>query len=266
MEPEKTINDYLHGKFKDIDLTPLLQAAELLVQHDEALNALKILDLAPSYFRDNPTKEMLKLKDEINVRRTTSHWYQNCDCDTIHGLDVHKSALRSTIRGQLVEKEVVEFNDQGKTPFVVDFGSGEHWVAHALNAFGRKFTYKSISLNTKAEELMRKELSTLLRDKAPPGEPTIFVAGEVIEHLTDMTDIRQDFLRHCPNADILHISTPCYTFDPHSPWRTKDLGHIRCMTPFEFQKEVIGMFPEYNFNYLKHEIQHLRGTRKEKVQ
>jgi hypothetical protein len=268
---EKAYNDgfrdYLITKFGEVSLQPIIDTVELLVQMDEVLNALKVLDMVPAYFRDHPHPAIQKLRDEINKRRTTPHWYQETSGDTVNPVECSPVALNNTVRGKIIKNDVVGFQSENKVPHLVDFGSGEHWLAHGLNIEGFKFTYRSISLNKKADELATKILGHLMRDNPEEGQPVIFVAGEIIEHLVDMTDIRQDFLRYCPNADIVHFSTPCYCFDAKTPWRERDgLGHIRAMTPREFQHEIITMFPEYDFGFVLHEIMHLRGVRKEKVQ
>ena len=101
--------------------------------------------------------------------------------------------------------------------------------------------------------------------KPEEGAPRIFIACEIIEHLHHERDIRTEFERAKAQADIIHMSTPKYTFDGRIErlnWKEAgELGHLRTYTPAEFMRVVTRMFPEYTFALYDSQILHLRGLK-----
>lgn len=136
-----------------------------------------------------------------------------------------------------------------------------------LKQMDYKFSYKDIGLHMVARERAHEMLHGYIRQIPKDDQPVIFVATELIEHLWHEADIYVEFLRAGGKADIVHISTPLYTFDGMTDdpkyWESKgDLGHLRTYTPNELSVTVAKMFPQYDFLYYKSQIQHLRGVLK----
>ncbi len=250
------MTDFNMSNFK---LKPFIECAEELLRADETERALWLLDNLPAYYRDNTPQEILDLKLEVIKRIATPTLYANGDIEDIIDLkDGH--GMGESLRGLFLKKEVKWFNDQGLTPHIVDYGPGEYWLPIILHNADLKFSYQPIYLNVRAHS----SILQFLLDLAPrqDGAPNIFVACEIIEHLWNEQDIKTEMLSHGGFADVIHISTPCYTFDTQcKDWKEKkDLGHLRAYTPVEFSRKLSEIFREYKQFYIYSQIMHARLT------
>lgn len=257
------------GKCEGFRVEPLLEVCNMLVAYDEPVRALRILDGIglPGYYRDNPPKEVLHLKRQIHAKLATPNFYMNNIWDKRVEVERSVLTLQNTLRGKLIAEDVKALNKEGKIPHVVDMGPGEYWLAIGLHKTDHKFTYEDIGLTVDAPQKAREILPTEVFTK---GEgPVVFVACEIIEHLYNEGDLRVEMERHAPNAEIIHISTPKYTFDgrlSQLEWKKKgDLGHLRTYTPSEFWSVVTKMFWDYDWQSIdpsRTEILHMRGSKK----
>ncbi len=234
------------------------KCAEDLLRADETERALWVLDNLPAYYRDHVPQSVLDLRNEVVRRIATPTLYANGDIEDIIDLkDGH--GMGGSLRGLLIKKEVKWFNDNGHTPHVLDYGPGEYWLPIVLYNAGLKFTYEPIFLNKRAHDSIKPFLEKL--DSVCKG-PRIFVACEIIEHLWNEQDLKTEMLSHGDFADVIHISTPCYTFDVDcKDWTVKkDLGHLRAYTPREFSYKLSDLFREYKHFLYEHQIMHARLT------
>lgn len=252
------------GKCQFFRIEPFLDAANILVAADEPMRAIELLKQLPGYYRDNPPKEALDLIAKIHALLATPHFYMNNEPDKLVRVDMAEATVNQTLRGKLIDQDVKAYNDKKVTPHIVDLGPGEYWLPIGLSRLGRHFTYQAIGLCSDAKEEAKKHLIGHLVDAKPAhNPPTIFVACEIIEHLHNESDILVEFMRARAEAEIIHVSTPKYTFDTRQSqidWEKKgDLGHLRTYTPREFEMVVCKMFPDYNWGYCDSQIMHLRG-------
>ncbi len=130
-----------------------------------------------------------------------------------------------------------------------------------LQRQGLKFTYQQVYVNHPTYEASRHRFSKIESDKPfQPDSPLIFVATEVIEHLHCEQEIAHEAARLPRPPDIIHVSTPLYTFNPNVKHWTDIgwLGHLRTYTPKEFQSVVCDMFRAYEFAYYESNVQHIR--------
>lgn len=250
------------------DSKPFIEAANILVAADEPMRAIQLLENLPGYYRDNPPAEVTEVVRTIQSKLATPAFYMHNIFDEGVNDQTAHLALDSLLRGVLIQQDVKKYNDLGLIPHIVDLGPGEYWLPLGLKTKGYKFTYRDIGLNTAAKAKADALLSDFdVSKRRSEKDPTIFVACELIEHLHHEKDILVEYLRAGITADIIHISTPRYTFDTRKErleWRRYgDLGHLRTYTPTEFQKIVIEMFPSYNWGYCDDEIMHMRGRKKE---
>lgn len=246
------------GEMVEFKLDAFLTAASELVRADEAERALWLLDNLPAYYRDHQPEEALELKREILKRIATPRSYIASDKDMHLEPEYHVNMDRS-LRGQLLVQEVIWLNEAGFVPHIVDCGPGEYWLPMLLNRKECKFTYQPVYLN----EMAYQKAKSVIPNFAPnPGnQPVIFVACEIIEHLWREEDLRTEMLYHADLADIVHVSTPKYTFGHnYTEWREtkKTIEHLRSYTPNEFANKVVYMFPEYKCQYMDSEIMHMR--------
>ena len=249
-------------EIKNFNVQCFIDAAKELLRADETIRALNLLDNLPAFYRDNIPVDVLELKLQIQSRIATSSFYANdngCEtaiCDEI----AIKNA--GTLRGRLITKEVQALNGDGIEPHVVDAGPGEYWLPMVLQNAGCKFTYEPIYLNKASYEACKHRFESVLGKKKDDAI-CVYVACEIIEHLWNEADLKNEMLRYVNDlADIVHVSTPLYTFDPLvTDWETiGDLGHLRAYTPQEFQTTVMKIFPEYLPLFYRGQIQHARLT------
>lgn len=253
------------GKCEFMDLAPFLQAANILVAADEPMRALSLLNNLPGYYRDHPPAQVQELMGEIYRLLATPAFYSTNPYDQFVRPETGAWTLQNTQRGVLIEQDVKAFNAEGKMPHLIDLGPGEYWLPIGLKQLGHTFTYHDIGLCGPARAKAKEFVGEFMRSETPTDRPVIFVACEIIEHLHHEEDIAVEFHRARANADIIHISTPKYTFDCRASqldWQKKgDLGHLRTYTPGEFFQVVSKMFPNYQFNFLDGQILHLRGLK-----
>lgn len=256
------------GKLEFFDPNPWVQVANQMIAGDEPISAIKLLTkLPPGYYRDNMPVEFKEILDKITAKLATPHYYMsNIHDQVIHDDGKAVQSIEGTLRGDLIRQEIEFFNSKGYTPHITDLGPGEYWLPIALKELGYKFTYEGIGLNMKAraqaQEVLPSEMVPYI-----PGSPRVFVACEIIEHLHHPRDIVTDYLRAGGNANVIHISTPKYSFDCSKKklnWDTEfnDAGHVRTYTPKEFVSIVGELFPEFELQFYDQVIMHIRGVRK----
>lgn len=253
----------LPRKLESFNLRAFLDCANELVRADEVERALWVLDNLPAYYRDFVPGEVIDLKNEILKRIGTPSSYKRNQSDLNVASDNFKT-VEDSLRSRLIRTEVKLMNDEGLMPHIIDYGPGEYWLPIMLKHYGLKFTYQPIYLH---DEAFKKALP-LFRDAYLPSfdgkdRPVVYVACEIIEHLWNEEDILAEMLGNHGNCDVVHISTPKYTFDTSTfDWKTyrKDLGHLRAYTPSEFTAKVTEMFKWYHPMFYDHTIMHMRLT------
>jgi hypothetical protein len=245
----------------EFDFNGLIDAARELIRFDEVERALVVLNQVPALHRDYPIPEVEELKTQIQAARITSHGYMSANADSAVSLDAADWCMNNLLRAKILLKEIDLL--KGNNPHIVDLGPGEYWVPLGLSKRGYDFTYKPISLDVKAaataKDLMR---NVNYQDLPAEGQPIVFVAHEVIEHLPHTADLAIEALRFCKRwPDYVHLSTPLYTYDMGvRPWNHMyGLPHLRAYTPREFIAEAQSIFPGYNWEYESDVIQSLRG-------
>lgn len=248
----------------NFNLQAFLDTANELVRADEVSRALWLLDNLPAYYRDYPPIEVRSLKDKILKKVCTPTSYASNNWDLCMEQEIHL-VMEHSLRGMLITKDLELCNEKELKPHVIDYGPGEYWLPRLLQHKKLDFSYESIHLHNEAHKKAKEFLKEHM-DCEPSMGPKIYVACEIIEHLWYENDIRVEMLKTCGLADIIHISTPLYSFDFNcDDWDRKkdDLGHLRAYTPSEFQRTVKDMFPEYISSFYHSQVMHLRLTRKD---
>lgn len=249
-----------------------IDLANMLVAADEPMRALRVLsDMMPAYYRDQPPPELIRLMSQIHWRLATPAFYMKNIYDMDINVDNAVLFLDTLLRGQMIQKDVKDLNDQGKTPHIIDLGPGEYFLPIGLSKKGYNFTYQDIGLCGVAQERAKPHIEQHFKTNDEPvtDRPVIFVGCEILEHLHHEADIAVDCLRanggYTP--DIIHISTPYGTYDGREDrinWmRYGDIGHLRTYTTDEFGKVVSEMFPRvYDWVVQKSQPMHIRGITK----
>lgn len=245
---------------KDFKLKSFIDVAEELLRSDETLRALDFIDnFLPGYYRDHIPKELVELKREIMGKIATSTFYATHKGFELTVSDEYCEEMGMTLRGLLIATDIANLNNNGHTPHVYDHGPGEGGLPILLKRKGLKFTYEQAYVNHPTYEATKHRFEAFEKPRLV-GQPIIWVATEIIEHLHKEDELRYEMQNRCGIADIVHISTPLYTFNPNvMNWRDIGwLGHLRTYTPTEFQATVRRIFPEYTWTYYQSHVQHMR--------
>ncbi len=252
-------------------LNSFIEAANELMRADETANALWLLEKGlPAYYRDHVPKEVQDLKREIMARLATASFYAtSTGYELTAPQDAHLQ-MHLTMRGHQICRDVKNLNDNDLMPHILDLGPGEYWLPRMLQHQQLLFSYQPIFVNHPSHEHYRQhwnENAMTYHDRQlnPPhgtAAPKILFAGEIIEHLWNEDEIRFEMERHVGLADIVHVSTPLYTFDYQcQDWRSKgDIGHLRTYTPGEFNLKLLNMFREYEVTTYVSQILHGRAV------
>lgn len=245
------------------DSKPWLEAARILTAADEPLRALELLNNLPAYYRDYIPFDILDMKQKILAKMATPISYIKEDSEDLENLDKLYSAMKDTLRFTLLKRDLEEYNEKDITPHIIDLGPGDYWALRIFSRLKFKFTYSDIGLNSKRREIVYSETPSIHLGRKDFKQPVIFMACEIIEHLHHESDILIECLKHEPMPEIIHISTPKYTFDVRQTRKDfelfGDLGHLRAYTPKEFFKTVEKMFPLHLFHFYDSVILHGRG-------
>jgi hypothetical protein len=229
------------GKPLYFDPDIFCSTVEMLIKSDEVERAFSMLrHMAPAYYRDNPTKRMIEIRESLHKAMFTPNDYAHADGE---GADVDVEALAQIFppRAQLLAARVKALNDEGKRPNLMEIAPGTFWLPYALKARALDFTYEYQSLRPR----------DLPFTKPGPTDlgPNIFVAFEIIEHLHNEAEIYQAYLKFKKRADFIYLSTPLYTYGGGLPeWRENALGHLRTYTPQELGKFAMDMFSGYKWS------------------
>lgn len=239
-----------------LNIKAFIDAAEELLRFDEVARALHLLDNLPAYFRDNIPLEILDLKNGILSKLATPHIYVKNGSDLLLEPAKAKLWIKESLRGREIIKDVENYNKQGIIPNIVDHGPGEYWLPLGLIEHGYQFNYTPVYLHAEAYNAAK----TMIKMSYDASAPTIFVACEIIEHLWYEEEIKSEAMRAGSGyPDIVHVSTPMYTFNAVVPWKERgELGHLRAYTPKEFTDKIQSMFREYDGIATMGTIMHIR--------
>lgn len=249
------------GKPSNFDVSLHIKAIEQMILTDEVTIALEMMDKLPGYYRDNKPKEIIELKTNLLKQLFDTKAY--IDCEGI----VDKKKLTAGVaeelwfpRGQVLFDEIKKYNEQGKTPFVYELAPGTAWIMANIEHQGLKFNYRACDLNGFVETHLKESYS--YKEKPDQDQPSIFVAHELLEHLSNPQDIYHHMVRSGIEFDQVHISTPKYTFAGGlNSWRDNYLGHLRTWTPSEFVRYFSENFIGYQITLFQHHCMSIVGRK-----
>lgn len=246
------------------DSKPFIEASNILVAADEPLRALKLLENLPAAYRDFPPPEVTAHKRKIMAQLATPNFYvYNPD----HTADPKEYVAKadSVLRWRLIKQDVESYNAKGIHPHIIDVGPGEYWLPICLSYIGLNFTYNDVGLSPECKVRSLNRFIRHVQPKTPTDRPVILVACEIIEHLHHEEDILAECMRLNAEPDIVHVSTPKYTFDTRKErldWeRFGTLGHLRTYTLTELFQVVVKMFPGYEYGLSDSKILHVRASK-----
>lgn len=246
------------GKAIHFDVDMYLASVEQMVQSDEVERALNMLDNMPAWYRDHYPQKAQDLKDKIYKQFYTIYDYAYEDYnehktfENITDVDFAAKYLWQT-RAQGIIGLCKHLNSQNKVPHIVEMGSGNHWLEHALKICNCKYTYYSQTLNRHMQTKGSPKIN---------ADYNIFICFEVIEHLWEPKDIYHYSLKHEVNFDFIMLSTPKYSFGGGcEKWQESNLGHLRAYTPTEFSHFAVSLWPGYKWDMIADSVMCMTGEK-----
>lgn len=246
---------------------PIVEYAQILIDHDEVERALLALENIPAYYRDNVPEIITNFKNRILKGIYTARTYIKDPGDMNVRETGNKNTLLGTLRGIIISQEVRRYNALNITPHVIDYGPGDYFIPLGLQEVGLKFSYQDIGINEVAKSLVEPLLKNIPRQKEA-SSPSIFIANEIIEHLSSTNDILIECIKaNSEMPERVHLSTPHYTYDLDiKVIEQRGLPHLRAYTPNEFIAEAKKLFYNYNWQLsVGGKIMSLRGCRPDKI-
>lgn len=276
LQADQTNPDFM-GIPKHFHPEEFCDVVEQMAAADEIVQALKILEHPPGYYRAYPTQRMKDIKAKLykHIWNLTSYVEDEDECyeksleiqarlnpafewpDLGTMIDIPFCYPRAPIAVQTVK----DLNEQGITPFIWEMGPANFWLPHGLKAKGLKFNYYAQTLNKKALEDHKSRLTDVWKEKPDKNQYEIFVCFETLEHLWNEMDIMHQYIRYGANAKTILLSTPLHTLLGGMDNLERDLGHLRTYTVQEFVNIAEKSFKGFRWESFKHHMQVLKGTK-----
>lgn len=233
------------GRSTYFDVDKYLSCVEEMITADEVQYAFDMLDRFPGWYRDNVPSAAVAIRERLLKQFFTTLDYAK-NGEEIADKETALTYL-SQPHGQIVLRKCQELNDQDIIPHIEELGPGNYWLPLGLMHNGIKFTYFGPSLNQGMQSQAAFSLGSSWMP-AVTSKTTLFVCFEMLEHMKSTDDIYHHFVKHCPDAKYIFISTPMYTFGGGmGEWFSNDLGHLRTYTPKEFGDFAMKYWPKHSF-------------------
>lgn len=271
------------GKPVHFDFDKFLEVVDELVTADEVISALKMLDLAPSFYREKKKDVLNVVRDHIKYRISTpldycNHYLEKYDIASKYekemsekrheqfggeskfedlGDMIHESFCYP--RGAIMIDLVKSLNEKNITPHIMELGPATYWLPHGLLKQGLKFKYKPLTLNAAALTGHAQVLKDILDFNMQLEGHNIFVCFEVIEHLWNDSDIVIDFLKPRVPFKQVCISTPLHTYAGGQKDPERDIQHLRCYSKEDFEQYALKNFPDRQWKHYLFDSQVLIG-------
>lgn len=213
---------------------------KMYISADEVERALWLINNPPAFYRKHPPPELIALKESLHRALWTPAQYRGI-------YDGVKDNSHWPHRACALEDAI-----KGRGPVhIMELAGGSMWLKDGLTERQYDFTYEHISLDGSAFV------------DASPGAHKVFVAFEIIEHLSNEWEIYQNYLKFGKTADTILISTPLYAFGGGMGLEFADrpLGHLRAYTEDELHKVCSDMFRGYSWHCYLSETITLVGKR-----
>lgn len=232
------------GKPKHFNPDLYCDAVEHMIMADELERALWMLDNMPGYYRENKYPRAIQIKEEIyrNTKTVKDYINNGDESDSINIEELKKSSFTYPRFDVLCEK-VREFNKDGKSPNIYEFGPAGFWLPMLLKDASCEYQYKWCTINKEAEKTFQNSKYYSL-EGFKPNQPNLFVCYETIEHLWNPMDIAHFYHKANIDADMVFLSTPHNTLlGGLESWKDRKLEHLRTYTETDFIEFAYKAFP-----------------------
>lgn len=248
------------GKPSHFNLEKALEVAQMLVDSDNVVGAMKFVDECfPAYYREHGSDLIQLWKHNVWKKVATVS-------DYAHGENLeisHESCLEEfkAVRFQTLDHLVKSWNEQGRICHIVDMGPGPMTIAVGLKENGRNFTYNPLNVGPIPKHYSQRFID-VYRDKPDFHSVEIFVCFEMIEHLFHPEDVVNFYHRNNINAEHVLISTPNGSLGGGWKRANADLiAHTRDWAPKELIAFGMKHWPSMNWQFINNQQMMIIGSR-----
>jgi len=236
------------GRPRFFPIKKIVELADHYVACDEVFYALKVLEMLPGWYRDNPPKEVVDMKNQILKTVVTVKDY----CGDVKEEEIKPEFIHffeNFPRSAGIVYLVHELNKKGIAPSIYEYGPASFWVAAGLKMLGLDFDYTCVCINANADNKAREE-GLVKEPESLKNEYKLYICMEVAEHLWNLRDLEHLFRRHFrQDMDLMYVTTPYGACGGGLPnWQEHTIGHLRTFTASEFQKTLTEYFSEFTWS------------------
>jgi hypothetical protein len=229
------------------DLKIHIAAIEGLIRADELQMALKLCDMLPAWQRENYPKALQEIKNTIYQRL-----YDQCTyaTDDDEANCTREFAAAQAHNGYMFPRlnfasELIKTLDK---PWIYELGCSHGNLPVALIDQGHDFAYLGRGMNWRIVEKVKSWVGDKWAEKPNPGQPTIFVCFESLEHMLNEQDLEAGAKKVGVDFDHILISVPAGCLGHGLPdWNTRRLGHVRGYTKKDLFDIGERFFPGYEW-------------------
>lgn len=251
------------GRPSHFDPDHYLDSVEQMICADELVNALKMLEMLPSYYRDNYPARAQEIKYKLYRQIMSIRDYiGDISEEQVHSEASHKTPLEDQWsiphfhpRGRMMMDLVKEINASGDSAEIHEIGPANYWLPAALSKQGLRYSYQGYSLRPQEDKV--KAVRAAERSK------TIFCCFETIEHLWNPDDIYHLFVKTGCNPDYILLGCPKHTlYGGMSNWEDRELGHLKAWSPKDLYEFLQKHWPEYDYTLHDSHMMVFKGKRR----
>ena len=243
-----------------------LQAVNNLMNADCAKFALEIIDKVPAWYRDNPPKELLELRNKIYQQCYDQIQYATDDEEGNCTREFGESQWGTNYthpRAEIITEEIVKANQRGQRPWIFDLGSSHGNLPLGLMRNGHGFTYRGAGMNWKIGKKLKEWVGDdIWRDFPRAGQERWLTLFEVIEHARYPDELIHSAHKIGIEFDQIFMSTPYGCLCGGLPeWKNRPIGHVTDWTTNEFLQFADKGFPGFSWTLYKSHSMVLHGRK-----
>lgn len=243
------------GRPEFFSLDDHIKAVEGLIKSDEIEMAFKLLDMVPAWHRENYPKELTEIKKTLWQNLYSPMTYVN---DADEAAYTYQQVVEQVNSGycyprlDLLKQLVLNLNAKGECPWIFELSTSHGPIPVGLKEGGAQFEFFAKNFNQGALHKVREWLGPgIWTDTIPypwPGQKSIFVNFESLEHAHREEDVRDDYYKLGIPFDFIFLSVPYGCLGHGLPnWATRRLGHLRGYTKKEFCDLAQSFFSGYSW-------------------
>lgn len=229
------------GKPLLFNLDTYFSLIDMYISADEVESAMWLLNNPPSFYKDHPPQRLIETKEALHRQVWTASQYAGLYKAIPEDQEGAWPSRMDVLEGMLSE-----------CTHIMELAPGGLKIKDSLVKKGHNISYEYISIDGSDIHLA-----------SPCNAIKIFVAMELIEHLSQPIEIYQNYLKFGKIADKILITTPLYTYGNgiNEDWRSRPLGHLRTYSPSMLHEVVSKIFVGFNWSIQLSETINLIGER-----